>query len=201
MVTMSLVRSRCRTEGVTVGSLALASSYLTMAALEAEAALEAGQTYQGSVDQLVDIPVNMRNRLDPPLGNTNCGFLITELTTKISVTPSTKLWDLARQLGLQVREMLEEDQHFLFSQAKEQFETGPATIDLASSTESHCVLDVLVSNMMAFPGPLDYSWASLQSVHCVGSVWAPGFANFLLLFQVRSSRLIYLRPSEKESML
>ena len=78
---------------------------------EAESVVKAGQTYQGSVDQLVDIPVNMRNRLDQPLGNTNCGFLITEVTTKASVTPSTKLWALARELGVQVREMLEKDQH------------------------------------------------------------------------------------------
>ena len=49
-----------------------------------------------------------------------------------------------------------------------------------------------VSNMMAFPGPLDYSWASLRSVHCVGSVWAPGFANFLLLFQVSEYQAIFL---------
>ena len=142
---MFLVRSRCRVEGVTVGSLALACSYLTMAAVEAETAAEAGEAYQGSVDQLVDIPVNMRNRLDQPLGNTNCGFLITEVTSKASVTPSTKLWALARELGVQVREMLENDQHFIFSQAKEQFETESATAELASSTESHCVLDVLVN--------------------------------------------------------
>ena len=41
---------------MTVGSLALASSYLAMAAVEAESAEEAGLTYPGSVDQLVDIP-------------------------------------------------------------------------------------------------------------------------------------------------
>lgn len=133
-----------------MGSLALASSYLAMAAVEAESAAEAGLTYPGSVDQLVDIPVNMRNRLDQPLGNTHCGFLITEVTTKASVTTNTKLWTLARELGGQVREMLEENQHFLFSEAKEQFETQPDTAELASSTETHCVLDVLVT-------PLSYS--------------------------------------------
>ena len=128
-----------------MGSLALASSYLTMAALEAESAAEAGLTYPGSLDQLVDIPVNMRNRLDQPLGNTHCGFLITEVTSKASVTTNTKLWALARELGGQVREMLEDDQHFLFSQAKEQFETEPDTAELANSIESHRVLDVLVT--------------------------------------------------------
>ena len=144
---MFLVRSRCRTEGVTVGSLALACSYLAMAAVEAESAEEAGMTYSGSTDQLVDIPVNMRNRLEQPLGNSHCGFLITEVTSKASVSPDTKLWALARELGDQVKEMLEEDQHLIFSQAKEQFETDPATAELAASTESHNVLDVLVTSL------------------------------------------------------
>ena len=44
---------------------------------------------------------------------------------------------------------------------------------------------VQVSNMMTFPGPLELGWARVASVHCVGSFWAPGFANYLLLFQVR----------------
>ena len=39
--------------------------------------------------------------------------------------------------------------------------------------------------MMTFPGPLELGWARVASVHCVGSFWAPGFANYLLLFQVR----------------
>ena len=62
------------------------------------------------------------------------------------MSPDTKLWTLARELGVQVREMLEEEQHFVFSQAKQQFETDPATAELASSTESHAVLDVLVTS-------------------------------------------------------
>ena len=38
--------------------------------------------------------------------------------------------------------------------------------------------------MMVFPGCLDYPWGEVASVHCVGSYWAPGFSNYLLLFQV-----------------
>ena len=41
--------------------------------------------------------------------------------------------------------------------------------------------------MMALPGPLELPWAEVVSVHCVGSYWAPGFSNYLLLFQVRSN--------------
>ena len=39
--------------------------------------------------------------------------------------------------------------------------------------------------MMALPGPLELPWAEVVSVHCVGSYWAPGFSNYLLLFQVK----------------
>ena len=38
--------------------------------------------------------------------------------------------------------------------------------------------------MMGLPGPLELPWAEVLSVHCVGSYWAPGFSNYLLLFQV-----------------
>ena len=47
---MLLVRSRCRTEVMTVGSLALACSYLAMADVEADSAEEAGETYHDSVE-------------------------------------------------------------------------------------------------------------------------------------------------------
>ena len=40
--------------------------------------------------------------------------------------------------------------------------------------------------MMGLPGRLDFPWAEVISVHCVGSYWAPGFSNYLLLFQVNS---------------
>ena len=40
--------------------------------------------------------------------------------------------------------------------------------------------------MMGLPGRLDFPWAEVASVHCVGSYWAPGFSNYLLLFQVNS---------------
>ena len=44
--------------------------------------------------------------------------------------------------------------------------------------------------MMSLPGPLELPWAEVVSAHCVGSYWAPGFSNYLLLFQVRSQSLI-----------
>ena len=61
---------------------------------------------------LCDIPVNVRQHLDPPIGDQYCGFYITEVqtnseyktdetkqiqvTTKVELGESTRLWDLAR---------------------------------------------------------------------------------------------------------
>ena len=52
--------------------------------------------------------------------------------------------------------------------------------------------------MMALPGPLVTPWAQVVSVHCVGSYWAPGFSNYLLLFQVT---IKYYNPISYESKL
>jgi len=176
------IRARCRQEKVTVNSLALAASYLAMAATccSQEAG---GENWAGLRDQLIDVPVNMRHRLDPAMANRHAAFLITEITTKCDVTLDTRLWELARTIAQQTKSMIDRQEHFIFSEAKLQFETGAETRGVAEGVALEDVGDVLVSNMMTFPGPLELGWARVASVHCVGSFWAPGFANYLLLFQ------------------
>ena len=58
----------------------------------------------------------------------------------------TGLWQLARDISAQCRAMLDQRQHFVFSEAKIKFETGE-TRDLAESTALEDVGDVLVSEM------------------------------------------------------
>ena len=58
----------------------------------------------------------------------------------------TGLWQLARDISTQCRAMLDQRQHFVFSEAKIKFETGE-TRDLAESTALEEVGDVLVSEM------------------------------------------------------
>ena len=108
--------------------------------------------------------------------------------------------------------MMEQQQHFIFGEAKVKFETGPETGPLGDSVSVQDVADVLVSKMMwydgnvkyfsiyakyflRYPGNMDFAWGSVDSVHCVGSYWAPGFANYLILFQVycKYFYLIYAR--------
>jgi len=179
---LAAMRARCRQEGVSLNSLALAASQLAMAAVQAEHSGQELDTWPGLRGQLIDVPVNMRHRLDPAMANRHAGFLITEITTKCDVLADTGLWVLARDISRQCGAMLEQRQHFVFSEAKIKFETGE-TRYLAASTALEDVGDVLVSNMMGLPGRLDFPWAEVVSVHCVGSYWAPGFSNYLLLFQ------------------
>ena len=62
------------------------------------------------------------------------------------VLADTGLWELAREISRQCGAMLEQKQHFVFSEAKIKFETGE-TRELAESTALHEVGDVLVSEM------------------------------------------------------
>ena len=80
---LAAIRARCRQEGVSLNSLALAASQLAMAAVQAEHSGQELDTWPGLRGQLIDVPVNMRHRLDPAMANRHAGFLITEITTKV----------------------------------------------------------------------------------------------------------------------
>lgn len=173
------IRACCRTEGVTVGGLSLAASYMAQAALVVKTSPTTPLP-----PLLCDIPVNVRQHLDPPVGDQYCGLYITEVTTKADLGKSTHLWDLARSLTAQLKQRLAEGEHIAFCAAKEAFETGSETSDLAASVAPEQVLDLLYSNMRLVPFPLQQSWgAKVRAVHIAGSYWAPGFANYLLLLQ------------------
>ena len=80
--------------------------------------------------------------------------------------------------------MMEQQQHFIFGEAKVKFETGPETGPLGDSVSVQDVADVLVSKMMwydgnvkyfsiyakyflRYPGNMDFSWGYVDSVHPV----------------------------------
>ena len=54
------IREKCREMGVTVGAVALASSYLAMAEVHARSKGQDKDTYTGMEGQYIDIPVNIR---------------------------------------------------------------------------------------------------------------------------------------------
>jgi len=179
----SAVRTRCRQEGVTVGSLALAACYLAQAVVHCRATHHTPATYPGLQDTLVDIPVNARRQVSPVIGDEYAGLYITELTSVASVTADTGLWQLARVLATQLHHRMQAGEHLAFSQAKHQFETDQRTAEVAASVPAHQVVDMLFSNKRFLCGPLKFDWGRVRACHSLGSFWTPGFANYLLLFQ------------------
>ena len=176
------IRERCRKESVTVGSLALASCYLAQAVVHAADLGQDSSSYTGMRDQVVDIPVNIRRQITPPIGDQYGGLYITELTTTMDICLSTKLWGIARDIGHQMKGMMAQIQHILFSKAKELFETGESA-RIAAEVAPEGVANMLVSNKRFYPFQTDFEWGEIRAVHSLGSYWTPGFANYLLLLQ------------------
>ena len=77
--------------------------------------------FQGMKEQYMDIPVNIRQRLDDVNGDEYCGFYVTEVTFKCDVTLETKLRDLARNIQSQLKTIIGQDQHLLFAKVKFRF--------------------------------------------------------------------------------
>jgi len=186
------IRARCKTEGVSVGSLALAASYMAMAQVHANTSCpDNTAAYTGMKDQYMDIPVNIRHRLDNVKGDEYCGFYVTEVTFNCDVMLETRLWDLARNIQGQLKVMMDQDQHLLFARAKEEWETGP-TKDLAvSSWQEGKISDVIVSNLMYYKYPTDVGWGTIRALYCAVSVAIPFCSNLEMLFQACSDMFTY----------
>ena len=73
---------------------------MAMAEIHARSTCPAGDLsqYTGMRDQYMDIPVNIRHRLDGIGGDEYCGFYVSEVTFRCDVLPETGLWDLARNI-------------------------------------------------------------------------------------------------------
>jgi len=175
------IKAACKEHGVTIGNLFLGAAYLAMSTVHAEHTVDNIADYEGMKDQYIDLPVNMRSRLEPSFPD-YCGLYITENTTKVSVDQSSTLWSLAASIQKKMGEDFAAKRHLLFSQVKSEWEAG-ATAELAASRPSEEALDFLLSNMMGYRWEKDFPWGHLSSIHCFGSFWAPGFANYLFLFQ------------------
>ena len=92
------IKAKCKTEGVSVGSIGLAASYMAMARVNAKKEASDEGCKKGVKSQYIDIPVNIRHRIDGLNGYEYAGFYVTEVTLKCDVTEETKLWDLARNI-------------------------------------------------------------------------------------------------------
>jgi len=195
------IRARCKAEGVSVGSIALAASYMAMAEIHAKSTCSDMSEYQGMKEQYMDIPVNIRHRLGNVNGDEYCGFYVTEVTFKCDVLLETTLWDLARNIQAQLKTIIAQDQHLLFAKVKEEWETGEDTKELAvSSWQEGKISDVIVSNLMYYKYPTDLGWGEIQSLYCAVSVAIPFCSNLELLFQACNGKFTYTLvycPGEK----
>merc|ERR1712223_1581921 len=159
------IRARCKAEKVSVGSIALAASYMAMAEIHAKTA-------------------SSRDDYD--------GFYVTEVTFKCDVLLETKLWDLARNIQDQLKNIIAQDQHLLFAKVKEEWEIGEETKDLAvSSWQEGKISDGIVSNLMYYKYPTDLGWGEINSLYCAVSVAIPFCSNLELLFQACSGKFTY----------
>ena len=88
--------------------------------------------------------------------------------------------------------MIKQDQHLLFADVKEKWETGDDTKELAAAAgQKGKVADVTVSNLMFYTHPTDLGWGQVRSVYCAVSVAVPYCANVMLLFQACGGKLSY----------
>jgi len=173
------LRARCKKEKTTIGALATAAQSFAVSVLEAKKCEREGKLFAGIQNHYTDIPVNIRQRVDPPLGSL-VGFYVTEIFVKTDVGLETNLWDLARQISADFRQQQEEKQHLLYHQVKKEWETGETAALAASAdmpTWNPATMSV-VSNIGVYPGPKQFSWGKLKSMHCTGFL-----APFLLLTQ------------------
>jgi len=187
------IRVRCKEEGISVGSIALAASYMAMAEIHAKSSCGADLAeYKGMKDQWMDIPVNIRHRIDGIDGYEYAAFYVTEVTFKCDVMLATDLWDLARNIQQQLNTIIAQKQHLLFAKVKEEWETGQETKDLAiSSWQEGKISDVIVSNLMFYNFPTDLGWGEIASVYCAVSVAIPFCSNLELLFQACAGKFTY----------
>jgi len=182
------IRARCKAEGVSVGSVALAASYMAMGQMHAK---ESKVPWEGMRDQWMDIPVNIRQRVEG--GMEDCAaFYVTEVTFKCDVTPQTKIWELARNIQDQLKAIIGRDEHLLFAKVKEEWETGEETKELAvTSWQEGKVSDVIVSNLMFYKYPTDLGWGEITSLYCGVGVAVPFCSNLELLFQACAGKFAY----------
>lgn len=178
--------ARCRKEGVTIGAFSIAATFLAEAALYVKS--KGGDVEMAIPAVVCDLPVNLRNRYNTPLGET-INFCISELKLDAVITKETTVWSLAKDMKNMLNQQLARREYFWFAPVKERFETEDKA--LIESVKMEDVADVLVSNMTSYNYPTEYSWGKISSMFILGSYWAPVFGNYLFLYQTVNSKICY----------
>ena len=83
---------------VTVGSLATAAAYLSVAIVHYRRGAWTLGTFPALKNQYIDMAVNIRNRIDTDLLDNYVGLYITEVSPVQDITLDSSLWGLARKV-------------------------------------------------------------------------------------------------------
>ena len=178
--------TRCRKEGITIGAFSIAATLLAEAALYVRS--KGGDVKMVIPPVVCDMLVNLRNRFNPPIGET-INFCISELKLDTVITIETTVWSLAKEMKLLMNKQMERKEHLWFAPVKERFETEDRA--LVKSVKMEDEADCGISNMTSYMYPTEYSWGKISSMFILGSYWAPAFANHVLLYQTVNSKICY----------
>merc|ERR1712004_285850 len=182
------IRARCKAEGVSVGSMVLAASYMAMAQIHANNSCEnPAEDYKGMKNQYLDTPANFRQNM-----NEYCGNYIGDITLKCDVDLETKLWDLAQYIQGHMKKSQQRGENFLSVGRVSGEWAGGETRDLAQSSFSKGrVSDLIVSNLMLYKYPVDFGWGEITTMTNSVGVGIGFFANLQLIIQTCNGKLGY----------
>ena len=180
-----MVRERCKREKVTVGSMAAAAAYLALGAVHIR--MKGREGIEDMKDQFIDMPVNLRSRVEPKIGDSYVGLYISELAPKITITLESSLWGLSRQVVKQLAEMIEQNQHLLYCQMKEELKNEEMKTETYNEKclSNSCISpnDIFFSNKKEYLGKREFGWGRIRSIHSAGSYWVPAGAGMVLMIQ------------------
>ena len=182
----SALLARCRKEDITIGAFSIAATLLAEAALYVRS--KGGDVVIVIPPVVSDMLVNLRNRFNPPIGET-INFCISELKLDAVITNETTVWSLAKEMKLLMNKHMERKEHLWYVPAKERFETEDKA--LVESVKIENVGDCAVSNMTSYMFPTEYSWGKISSMFILGSYWTPPFSNYFFLYQTVNSKICY----------
>lgn len=182
---------KCRSRGVTVGSVLGAATYFAVAKMNDAKNPENNNQEEDDDDRTgkefrfdFDMDVNLRKRLPKSLGNDHVGAYIGMMSFNLSLTPSTTFWDFVQTMRDAIETGLNEKQHFHYLEVNrrldEQIEESPLE-DKAWKLDDGHAQDMNFSNIGRYPFSPVYGNITVDKIYCVGGGWCPTFGAYVFL--------------------
>jgi hypothetical protein len=139
---------RCRDERVTVQAALCAASLKSFAEREPH-----------NPERKVEIPIDIRNYLDPPVGETY-GMFISHLDLDLDCSANRKLWDIARDAKSGLSASIQAERYF-YAPTVFITITGKFPVDVDISTGN----DISITNLGLVEIPSHYGSLTLESIY------------------------------------